>query len=316
MARKMPAIPLGLKPKDLVGIPWRVAFALQADGWWLRSDIIWNKPNCMPESVRDRPTTSHEHVFLLTKSARYFWDQEAVREESARPDLMDKTRNIMSASDKGRMTTGYTVQEGSDYRRGIPYCNPAGRNIRTVWTIPTYPYSEAHFATFAPALVEPMIKAGTSERGCCPQCGMAWRRVVERGRETTTEKVERLGKQKKGGTDGRRISQNLDYSGHHDSNVRQSTTIGWRPGCECYGGKWAEEFGGRPDEAPLDGIVVPCRVLDPFGGAMTTGLVADRLGRDATLIELSEDYCRMGYDRIKGDAPMLVDVRLEEGSNG
>ena len=127
----------GLKPKDLVGIPWRVAFALQADGWYLRSDIIWAKPNPMPESVTDRPTKSHEYMFLLSKSPRYFFDQEAVRE----------------------------AQEGDGGRTRQDAEVSAGRNIRTVWTIATKPYPGAHFAVFPPALVEPCVKAGCPEGG-------------------------------------------------------------------------------------------------------------------------------------------------------
>ena len=128
-AREMsyrPPTPEGLKPKDLIGVPWRVAFALQEAGWYLRSDIIWHKPNCPPESVRDRPTQSHEYLFLLAKSLRYYYDTEAVRE---------------SAQDGG------------------------ARNRRTVWSIPTEPSREAHFATFPPALVEPCIQAGTAKDG-------------------------------------------------------------------------------------------------------------------------------------------------------
>ena len=126
-AREMsyrPPTPEGLKPKDLIGIPWRVAFALQEAGWYLRSDIIWHKPNCQPESVRDRPTQSHEYLFLLAKSLRYYYDTEASRE---------------AALDGG------------------------ARNRRTVWSIPTEPSREAHFATFPPALVEPCIQAGTAK---------------------------------------------------------------------------------------------------------------------------------------------------------
>jgi site-specific DNA-methyltransferase (adenine-specific) len=110
--------PNGLKPKDLIGIPWRLAFALQEAGWYLRSDIIWEKPNCMPESVKDRPTKSHEYVFLFSKSPKYYYDYESIRE-------------------------------------------PGGRNRRTVWSIPTEPFSGAHFATFPPKLIEPCIIAGS-----------------------------------------------------------------------------------------------------------------------------------------------------------
>ena len=121
-----PATPDGLKPKDLIGVPWRVAFALQQDGWYLRADIVWHKPNCQPESVKDRPTRAHEYVFLLSKSERYHYDCEAVRE----------------AADNG----------------------PGRRNRRTVWSIPTEGFPGAHFATFPLALVEPCVLAG-SERG-------------------------------------------------------------------------------------------------------------------------------------------------------
>jgi DNA modification methylase len=122
-----------LGPKQLIGIPWRVALALQADGWYLRSDIIWAKPNPMPESVRDRPTKAHEYVFLLSKQPRYFYDAEAVREAPSRPDLLGKTRNM-------RKNGGDVVLRGDTGREAIPYCNPAGRNARTVWTITPRPF--------------------------------------------------------------------------------------------------------------------------------------------------------------------------------
>ena len=122
-----PPTPAGLKPKDLIGVPWRLAFALQADGWYLRSDIIWHKPNCQPESVKDRPTQSHEYLFLLTKSEKYYYDHAAVLE---------------------------TTQDGR-----------TTRSRRTVWSINTVPYREAHFAVFPPALVAPCIKAGSPVGG-------------------------------------------------------------------------------------------------------------------------------------------------------
>lgn len=139
-----------LKPKDLLGIPWRVAFALQADGWWLRSDIIWAKPNPMPESVTDRPTSAHEHVFLLAKSERYYFDADAAKE----PPSENKPWGDSNGGSKQR-ALGHNLGG----RLGIPA--GFGRNIRNVWTISTAAYSEAHFATFPPALVEPCIKAGS-----------------------------------------------------------------------------------------------------------------------------------------------------------
>lgn len=147
--------------KQLQGIPWRVAFALQADSWYLRSDCIWSKPNCMPESVTDRPTKSHEYVFLLSKSGRYFYDADAIR-EPYHPNSLSRYSYAFGGD-------GYKSPTKNPAARpdGIISQNPTGRNKRTVWTIPTKSFSQAHFATFPPALVEPMVKAGTSERGCC-----------------------------------------------------------------------------------------------------------------------------------------------------
>jgi len=144
--------PATLKEKDLVGIPWRVAFALQADGWWLRQDIIWHKPNPMPESVRDRCTKAHEYVFLLTKSDRYFYDAEAVSEAA----ICDRMRGPAEHPD-----TVSTNGNGGLSRRAFT----GTRNRRSVWTITTKPYSGAHFAVMPPDLVEPCIKAGCPEGG-------------------------------------------------------------------------------------------------------------------------------------------------------
>jgi DNA modification methylase len=149
----------GLKPKDLVGIPWRVAFALQADGWWLRQDIIWHKPNPMPESVRDRCTKAHEYVFLLTKSERYFYDAEAVSEAAATAGQAGLGFYPMRAAAMNRKPSGNEAKDPSD---GI---RPLTRNRRSVWTITTKPYSGAHFAVMPPDLVEPCIKAGCPEGG-------------------------------------------------------------------------------------------------------------------------------------------------------
>jgi len=142
----------GLKPKDLVGIPWRLAFALQSDGWYLRSDIIWSKPNPMPESVTDRPTKAHEYVFLLTKAARYFYDADAVREDAR----YGRSETILGATNNGR---GWD-HDAKESKRVIPG-EGGNRNLRSVWNIPTEPFPEAHFATFPKALVEPCIKAGS-----------------------------------------------------------------------------------------------------------------------------------------------------------
>ena len=194
----------GCKNKDLIGIPWRVAFALQADGWYLRQDIIWHKPNPMPESVRDRCTKAHEYIFLLSKSPRYYFDHEAIKEPA------------VSAGRVPGGSPGRYVQPsaGGNNRDGMDTCaqKPVGelRNRRSVWTVATKPFKGAHFATFPPDLIEPCILAG------CPE----------------------------GGT-----------------------------------------------------------VLDPFGGAGTTGLVAQRHGRNAILCELNPEYAEMARERIEADKP-------------
>lgn len=152
----------GLKPKDLVGIPWRLAFALQADGWWLRSDVIWHKPNPMPESVTDRPTKAHEYVFLMSKSERYYYDAEACREPfvngvegATQWGSNERTRN------RGGRRDGLTTGTGTGWTP-----TSCGRNARSVWTIATEPYSGAHFATMPSALVSRCILAG------CPAGGV------------------------------------------------------------------------------------------------------------------------------------------------
>ena len=167
----------GLKPKDLVMMPARVALALQADGWWLRSEIVWHKPNPMPESVRDRPASAHEKIYLLTKSARYFYDAEAVR-VACSPNTHARRKDRERAPRKGSDT--YDRRAGTwKEKRTVAEQAEIGANLRNVWTIPTHAYPDAHFATFPPKLVEPCIKAGTSEKGCCPECGAPRVRVVE-----------------------------------------------------------------------------------------------------------------------------------------
>jgi DNA modification methylase len=161
----------GTKPKDLLGIPWMVAFALRADGWYLRSDIIWAKPNPMPESVTDRPTKAHEYLFLLSKGPRYFYDADAVREAHV---YADDDRPRMAYNGKGN-PEGRALS-GDAARLGL---HEGGRNRRSVWTVATQPFPGAHFATFPPKLIEPCILAGTSPKAC-GMCGAPWQRIVER----------------------------------------------------------------------------------------------------------------------------------------
>mgnify|MGYP003653085795 CR=1 FL=1 len=202
----------GLKPKDLVGIPWRVAFALQSAGWYLRSDVIWAKPNPMPESVTDRPTKAHEYIFLLTKAARYFYDADAVREAHASGEWWDRPQfNIKGNANRG------------DKGQPPHSANPAGRNARTVWTITPKPYNDAHFATFPPELPRRCILASTR----------------------------------------------------------------------------------RGDV-----------VLDPFAGSGTTGAVALAEGREALMIELNPDYCKLMKQRLARVTTGVTEREQKQGQRG
>ena len=159
----------GLKPKDLVGIPWRVAFALQSDGWYLRSDIIWHKPNPMPESVTDRPTKSHEYIFLMSKRERYYYDADAIKEDclSGPSDIKKMLESLPRIGGKHKILTDPLSKASSltniGQKRAVG--DPSGRNKRSVWTVATQPFSGAHFATFPPELIKPCIKAGCPEQG-------------------------------------------------------------------------------------------------------------------------------------------------------
>lgn len=275
----------GIKPKDLVGIPWRVAFALQADGWWLRSDIVWSKPTCMPESVRDRPTRAHEYVFLLSKNERYFYDADAIAEPVVRDDssLFVDSRDCYVPGKRRRsgnkervLADGSNGQRPADHLGShIPWEDLTGtRNARSVWTINTKPFPEAHFATFPEALPRRCILAGTSERGACSTCGSPWKRDRPgrvQGREGDTIEESH-------GADGR--------SGNRMNVV--TTTVSWSATCICGGGG-----------------VMPCVVLDPFAGAATTGVVALAFQRSFLGIELNADYVAMARKRIERDGASL-----------
>jgi len=263
----------GLKPKDLVGMPWRLAFALQADGWYLRCDIIWAKPNPMPESVTDRPTKAHEYLFLLSKSPRYFYDAEAVREarDPAQIEWREKYAETIARWGQRREEG---IAPGTNRNDGLAtQANGSARNLRSVWTIATEPYPGAHFATFPRKLVEPCIKAGTSERGVCPECGAPWVRVVELG-EVTATGGSATGARARNMAIVSPLGQNPKSGAFNTGTfeAHEHLTTGWRPSCA---------HAAEP---------VPAVVLDPFAGTGTVGLVAQSLSRRAILIDLSTDY--------------------------
>lgn len=269
-----------LPAKNLCGIPWRVALALQDDGWILRSDIIWSKKNPMPESVTDRPTKSHEYIFMLAKEPRYFYDQEAIKEESIDNEsytgIRSRNAGSMANYDPDNYKFSGSIDENGKLRHGQIYPK---RNRRSVWELATESYSGAHYATFPTKLVEPMVLASTSARGCCPECGRQWVRVTK----PTEEYAKHLGhdwaddeKDREEGrghfiingfeSGQRRIKRNAP------SLTASYQTTGWRPSCSC---------GCEP---------VPSIVLDPFCGSGTTGEVCRQLGRRFIGIDLSAEY--------------------------
>ena len=310
---RKPAV--GLKPKDLCLIPFRVALAAQADGWWVRSDIVWSKPNPMPESVTDRPTHSHEYIFVLTKAERYFWDADAVREPYREESLGRYNTPMQNLESQNR-------QPGRERSRAnkLMQPNPGGRNMRSVWEIPTQPFPDAHFATFPEEIARRCIKAGTSERGACLKCGAPWVRQVEVSGGTIgqgwVEHDEDLAKgmAQADGTDIRRGMETY-----------RREMVGWKASCECSAAGGGPR-GLRPSSKP--GLPsdfgkgergklspVPCVVLDPFAGSGTVGKVALELNRRAVLLDIAYDpelgdegYLAMAQRRCSEVQPQLKEA--------
>lgn len=288
-----------VKPKDLVGIPWRVALALQEDGWWLRNDVIWKKDNHLPSPVRDRLTCSHEHVFLLSKRSNYYFDLDAIRvpHTSGRYEgktFVPKQRWLEKDAPKRKMdlTEGQLgTMAGPPRRMGRGLYNIGGKSPGDVWMFPTQPFAGNHFAVMPQAIPDRCLRAGTSEHGCCAECGMPWERVLgEPGRVQGR------------GSGTVRVGQN------HQPNRRvglrtnipwvptERPNLSWKPGCTC----------GNPR---LQKAVV----LDPFSGSATTGKVALKLGRDYIGIDFGEEYLAMASARLRGDA-IPVPTPHEAGS--
>ena len=265
-----------LKPKDKMFIPERTAMALQADGWWVRRDIIWAKGcsfnykggSTMPESCKDRPTTSHEYVYMLTKSKQYYYDYYGVLEDSV--DLegsMKRYKTEFLAGDKHE-SGGYSA-EGARHTKGMKEFN-GKRNLRSVWAINTASYPGSHYATFPPDLIEPMILAGCPEK-VCAECGAPYERVVESvaGTSTKCPKTD-LAFQARGGT-GEKKTGTVGMSGGGRTDGH-SKLLGWQPTCDC------------------NAETKPGVVFDPFVGSGTTVMVANKHGRKGIGMDLSYEY--------------------------
>jgi len=262
----------GIKDKDLIGIPWMLAFALRAEGWYLRNEVIWEKAVVMPESVRDRPTRSHEQVFLFSKSPHYFYDQDAEREPH-KLEYVQRRHTFVSGESKT-----YRSDRDPDMvlrYDGVPVGNPAGRNLRTVWKINPQPYKGAHFAVYPPKLPERCIKLGTSEHGACSSCGAPWVRILERVIPDAPRFESNV------------VPDNTPHQrfGWEQQRIRDENppvTMGWKPTCTC------------------DAGIVPCVVLDPFSGSGTTLAVAVELGRSYLGLELNPKYKALIEARLRG----------------
>ena len=256
--------PVGLAAKQLAMQPYRVALALQGDGWWVRDDVVIHTTNPLPESITDRPVRAHRFLYLVTKSPTYFYDGTDIREPCATP-----------AGEGARNRARRTGGRGREDHRGSSVAwvsGGQGRAARDVWSMPSQPFKGAHFATFAEPLARRAILAGTSARGCCPTCHAPWERVTEEAYENPGNRT----------TNGPRSLDNRAITaGFTRRLVKTVRTVGWKPGCAC------------PAHDP-----VPCLVLDPYGGSGTTGEAAENTGRRALLCELNTGYLGLQHRRL------------------
>lgn len=304
--------------KQLTLLPFRMVLALQQNGWFVRSTIIWNKPTAMPESVMDRCSTSHEYIFMLSKTKTYYFDKHAIKEPCAEgtykkmqrgcsgngkygnnPELLEvtmrkspqninKKRESRFRSEKhnnhNQFNNGnYMNLEDSD-NDNIRFTTPPSvsltRGKRTVWNIPSIPCKDAHFATFPTTLVEPMVLSSTSEYGCCANCGKQYSRIVE----PSEEYKQYLGKGYHDHTNDLNIGMQQPKQDDFRSTTSDYITIGWQKSCAC-----------NTDE------IVATRIIDPFSGSGTTVLVANRNRREGYGIELNPAYVEISRKRIIKD---------------
>lgn len=277
---------------NLQGVPWKVAFALQEDGWILRQDIVWHKPSAMPQPCENRCTRSHEFIFMFVQGGGYYYDGEAIKEKLKMTDEQYK-KMLASKEKQNSAQLGSALEAGAGRKKdGFNSCIsdgktqtyvPSGANKRSVWSISYQSYEGAHFAVFPPKLVEPCILAGTSQHGACSECGAPYERITDREklvRERPNDYVKRTGEEGTGNSCGNTVA---------GVSVK---TLGWQPRCKCK--EELAEIGYQPG-------IVPCVVLDPFIGSGTTAVVSLAHGRHCIGIDLSEVYLRENaIPRIQG----------------
>jgi DNA modification methylase len=304
----------GVKEKDLMGIPWRVAFALQADGWYLRQDIIWHKPNPMPESVRDRCTKAHEYLFLLSKAPRYYYDADEMREEAIHSGRVVKASDPASAKNGQKGKFGATALGFTQHDTAVGET----RNRRDVWTIATKPYKGAHFATFPPDLIRPCIRAGCPPAGKRCDCDeiilspTGSGEIEDPSMETGRAGMNRPRRENEGSRPITRREQRHEAeemrASRHKAEMEaecgpafahyiRTDKSGARPLPESIRRKF-QDRGWITQAPPCPHPIEPAgTVLDPFGGSGTTGEVAASEGRKAILIELNPEYVKLAKNR-------------------
>jgi DNA modification methylase len=263
--------PPGLREKNLLGLPWRLALALQADGWILRSEIIWAKKNCMPESVQDRPTRAHEQIFLFSKQGRYYYDGEAVRE----PGITGYTVRPQHMYNRAWRASPTETRTPFWHDRGSSDDPSTGRAMRSVLSLASEPFSGGHFATFPTELVRKCLLAGAPAQ-VCSACGKPWQRQVER-ESAPPEVFTQRHAPTDGYITGMRIGGKMVGAGQKLQDWRDAhppITTGFSPSCAC--------------AAPTRRSII----LDPFAGSGTVGLVARELAHDAVCLDLSMPYLR------------------------
>lgn len=294
----------GAKVKDLIGIPWMVAFALRKDGWYLRQDIIWHKPNPMPESVTDRCTKSHEYIFLLSKESKYYYDAKSIKTQAKDPEDNIRRLNQQTWDNKNtpdqlrngiRPRKSGNLERKTGEERGCPEdstSNVCGSvpwegtmaNKKSVWTVTTKPFKEAHFATFPEDLIVDCIKAGCPEF-VCNKCGKARRHIIERVPSIAKDCPKgQVAHQARGGT------------GIHTGTVGKS------------GGSRIDGYSinnGLTDCGCNEGFSAGI-VIDPFMGAGTTALVARKLNRNYIGFELNKDYIKIAENRIQNEIGLFL----------